>query len=82
MKKKIEKLLQKAEKLQEKFEEVSNELQREIQPLCNFEVGVTFYQGDGVLMINENSDVGSFSSLEGKSKTNKLTNDEFSSFTF
>ena len=81
MNKKIEKLLQKATKLQNQFEETSKKLEEEIQPLCDFEVGVTFCQGDGVLMIDENSNVGSFSSLEGKSKKNKLTNDEFSSFT-
>ena len=82
MNKKIEKLLQKATKLQNQFEETSKKLEEEIQPLCDFEVGVTFCQGDGVLMIDENSNVGHFSSLEGKSRKNKLTNDEFSSFTF
>ena len=77
MEKKILKLFERAVRAQEKYKQIEEELEKELKEICDFNVGVTFCQGDGVLLIDDDSsDVFVKDCLKGKSKRNKLTLDE------
>lgn len=65
------------------FEKIRERLQKEVQKICSFEISITYCEGDGHLILNENtSDVAGFDCLKGKSSKNKLTEDEFERNTF
>ena len=78
MSKKIEKMFI---KLNEKYNDaydLSFKLRDEVQKICEFEIDITYCQGDGVLILDPSSSgVCPFQVLKDKNKKNKLTYNEF-----
>ena len=78
MNKNIEKEYRKLCKLYDNQYVLSSKLKKMIEELVEFEVDITYCQGDGVLLLDPNSvNVCPFEVLKNKSKKNKLTYNEF-----
>ena len=60
-----------------KYETEFNIIDEKIKEICEFNAGLTFCSGDGHLVINsDTSNVAPLYCLKGKSKSNKLTEEE------
>ena len=73
MKRFVKKLVKKKDEL----DLLEEEAEKRINDLCDFEAGITFCEGDGYLIINiATSSVAGLGLLNGKTKSNKLSEDE------
>lgn len=73
MKKEIYKLI----KTYDAYEKALEELELEVREVCDFNARVTFCAGDRHLIMNEETtSVAPLFCLNGKNKTNKLSEDE------
>jgi hypothetical protein len=60
---------------------LTKKLDDEIKDLCEFEVGITYCEGDGILVIDiKNATVAVIECLAEATKKNKLTREEFERF--
>ena len=81
MRKDIEELHTQLIEAHEKYVKIFNKLDLKIKGIIDFDGGLTYCEGDGHLVINDNSaSVGFFSCLKGRTKTNKLTEKEHDSY--
>ena len=75
--------VRKLQKMNSDVEKCLMELSSEVNEVCEFHAGLTIVSGEGLCVINEDeADVASIGCLKGKSKSNKLTLEEFNSQTF
>lgn len=81
MSKQIFKMYNKLEKLHSDAYELSNTLRDKVQQICDFEIDITYCQGDGVLILDiASANVCTFSALKDKNKKNKLKYNEFNKY--
>jgi len=75
--------LQALTKQRAKLEKVEDALAEDAQQLCDFDVHITWLADDGYLLLcTKNDSVASFDVLNGKTRSNKLSYEEFRQWTF
>lgn len=73
----MRKEIERVEKLYSIYENAKTELTNKVRSVCDFNAVVTYCDGDGHLVLNEDTAaVASMSCLDGKSRHNKLTAEE------
>lgn len=78
MNKKTEKMFIILNNKYEDTNDLSFKLKDEVQKMCEFEIDITYCQGDGVLILDPSSSgVCPWQVLKDKNKKNKLTYNEF-----
>lgn len=74
MSKKIIKLFSQINYLYNRVYKLELQLKKEVQKVCDFEINITYCQGDGVLILDPaTANVFTFDALDNKTKKNKLS---------
>lgn len=82
MRKDIRLIMDKLYLLDAEREALEKQAEEAIQEVCDFNAGLTNCSGDGYLVIDDDSaNVGMLACLNGKTKANKLTLEEYEKFT-
>jgi hypothetical protein len=78
---KMEKEIDKMCLLYDKYAEQLEKFELKVREVCDFNARITFCAGDGHLILNEeNGNVARLNCLTGRTKTNKLTEEQHEEF--
>ena len=79
----MEKELNALDSARRNYEKAMDRANARLAEVCDFEASITWIEGDGHLVLNVNtSDVANIECLKGKTKRNKLTEEQHGNATF
>jgi hypothetical protein len=77
----MKKLFLDLERKKESYDNALKKAETEVRKICDFNARITFCEGDGHLLLNEETArVSRLNCLIGKSELNKLSDDEHENF--